>query len=74
MRTTYILKCADCPFYVHETPAVECGWTGSASIPQDCTHPANDGITLGGPEVLPHHCPLIKEPMAFRAVLARKPK
>jgi len=62
MRTTYILKCADCPMFE------------DGEGPDRCTHPANDGITLGGPEVLPHHCPLIKEPMAFRAVLARKPK
>ncbi len=73
MRTTYILKCADCPFYSFGLPATG-GHNSCPPIPQKCTHPANDGITLGGPEVLPHHCPLIKEPMAFRAVLARKPK
>ncbi len=74
MRTTYILKCADCPFYSFEIPGSTCGWNGGPGTPDKCTHPANDGITLGGPDVLPHRCPLIKEPMAFRAVLARKPK
>ena len=74
MRTTYILKCADCPFYVPHCPAGTSNGRPVPDWPQRCTHPANDGITLGGPNVLPHHCPLIKEPMAFRAVLARKPK
>jgi hypothetical protein len=74
MRQIYVLKCGDCPLYLPEVPAIECGWNGAPPIPDKCTHPANDGITLGGSAVLPHKCPMIREPLTYRAVLQRNPK
>lgn len=77
MREIYILKCGDCPLYVRESYG-PISSTGGKRYPQDCTHPASKTVpaelTLGGPEVMPHKCPMIRESLTYRAVLQRNPK
>ena len=73
MRLTYILKCGECPMY---SPAKygPVSAAGSKAYPQACKHPDNNGITLGGPEVMPHHCPMLRVPISYRAAIRSKPQ
>ncbi len=78
MRLIYVLKCGDCPLYLPEVPAVASIGSQEPAIPQECTHPDAKAVpadlTLGGPEVLPHKCPMLKQSMVYKAALTRKPQ
>ena len=74
MRLTYIYKCGDCPMYTPDCPAGSSNGKPVPVIPQRCSHPDNDNITLGGPEVMPHHCPMLTQPLAYKSELRRKPQ
>jgi hypothetical protein len=77
VRPIYVLKCGDCPLYLPHCPAGHTNGKPVPAIPQECTHPDAKAVpadlTLGGPEVMPHKCPMLKQPLTYRAALQRKP-
>ena len=77
MKLTHVYKCGDCPLYLPHCPAGKSNGRPVAEMPQQCTHPDMStgmiDLTLGGPNVLPHKCPMLKNAILYRAALTRKP-
>ncbi len=78
MRLIYVLKCGDCPLYLPRVPSSTTWGPDPCAAPEQCTHPDAKAVpadlTLGGPEVMPHKCPMLKQSMVYKAALQRKPK
>jgi hypothetical protein len=72
MRLTYILKCGECPMYSPGLPRDESSRLTGPPTPQACNHPDSTNITLGGPEAMPHKCPMLRVPISYRAAIRSK--
>ena len=68
MKLIHILQCGECPMYTYRREYA------GVHHPDVCRHPYNEGITLGGPDVMRHKCPMLKTPIVYKAALQSKPK